>query len=143
MGTQRQGSGKTRVTCRSNAPKPLWNYSYVGCPVAIRSSVLHRLFDSPSGGIMRWYQIFMVVSIREVMRMTWDLNALWTCTNRMNSVVSQTMLPMQRKYHIKRDSMESYYHMLMQTPLFSSLSSDELPHMLNCLQARQKSYIFN
>lgn len=36
--------------------------------------------------------------------------------------------------------MESYYHMLMQTPLFSSLSSDELPHMLNCLQARQKSY---
>ena len=62
-------------------------------------------------------------------------------TNRMNSVVSQTMLPMQRKYHIKRDSMESYYHMLMQTPLFSSLSSDELPHMLNCLQARQKSYV--
>lgn len=100
MGTQRQGSGKTRVTCRSNAPKPLWNYSYVGCPVAIRSSVLHRLFDSPSGGIMRWYQIFMVVSIREVMRMTWDLNALWTCTNRMNSVISQEMLPMQRKYYI-------------------------------------------
>lgn len=36
--------------------------------------------------------------------------------------------------------MESYYHMLMQTPLFSSLSSDELPHMLDCLNARRKTF---
>lgn len=36
--------------------------------------------------------------------------------------------------------METYQHMLMQTPLFSSLTIDELPHMLNCLQARTKHY---
>ena len=36
--------------------------------------------------------------------------------------------------------MERYHHMLIQTPLFSSLTHEELPHMLQCLKARQKSY---
>ena len=36
--------------------------------------------------------------------------------------------------------MEQYHHMLMHTPLFSSLSQAELPHMLQCLQARVKPY---
>ena len=36
--------------------------------------------------------------------------------------------------------MEPYHHMLMQTPLFATLSSEELPHMLSCLQARKKRF---
>ena len=36
--------------------------------------------------------------------------------------------------------MEQYYHVLLQTPLFSSLTLEELPHMLQCLQARMKKY---
>ncbi|HCG63219.1 MAG: Crp/Fnr family transcriptional regulator [Spirochaetae bacterium HGW-Spirochaetae-4] len=38
------------------------------------------------------------------------------------------------------NNMEPYNHMLMQTPLFNSLTADELPHMLNCLNARKKTY---
>lgn len=36
--------------------------------------------------------------------------------------------------------MESYYPMLLQSPLFATLDAKELPHMLSCLLARRKHY---
>ncbi|WP_422477508.1 Crp/Fnr family transcriptional regulator [Pleomorphochaeta sp. DL1XJH-081] len=36
--------------------------------------------------------------------------------------------------------MEPYLPMLAQTPLFASLTQEELPHMLSCLQARHKKF---
>ena len=36
--------------------------------------------------------------------------------------------------------MERHHHMLIQTPLFSSLTVDEIPHMLHCLKARERTY---
>lgn len=36
--------------------------------------------------------------------------------------------------------MDPYHNMLLRSPLFSALTADELPHMLNCLNARKKQY---
>lgn len=36
--------------------------------------------------------------------------------------------------------MERYYGLLLEAPLFRELTIDELPHMLNCLEARKRSF---
>lgn len=36
--------------------------------------------------------------------------------------------------------MEPYHNLLMNAPLFSALTTEELPHMLHCLNARKKTY---
>lgn len=36
--------------------------------------------------------------------------------------------------------MEPYHHMLMHSPLFSTLTAEEMPHMLSCLNARRKQF---